>query len=136
MLIVTDKQTGVKSLLSPEYNYRFDPRNGEFLRWGKTFDDDPSVGMLEIFDLEVSTVCEGIGKGPCKHCYKSNTPKGDNMSFETFKHIFDLISGGVTKVNLTMDDGTIRSYLPDEDVLLVDGSTKKAKLLTYADDVL
>lgn len=82
-----------KKLRSPNYNYDFNTQTGFLARWGKTFKDDPQLSPFgpEILDIEVSTVCSGIGSGPCKHCYKSNTPIGKNMSFETFKIIFDKI---------------------------------------------
>lgn len=104
MIVMRNNQTGVKQVISENYNYNFDPRDGHFARWGKTENDDPKWGMLEIFDLEVSTVCEGIGQGPCKHCYKSNTPKGDNMSFETFKGIFDKLPKTLTQIALGIGD--------------------------------
>lgn len=141
MLITRNKETGIKRCISKGYNYQFDPKTGEFARWGMTLDDDPKVGMLEIFDLEVSTICEGIPRPgedvavPCTHCYKSNTRSGENMSFETFKKIFDLISGGISRINIELEDGTIRSYLPDDTVLLSDGTSKAAKLLTDRDDL-
>jgi radical SAM protein with 4Fe4S-binding SPASM domain len=71
---------------------------GLFARWGRTEEDDPSYSPFgpEILDIEVSTICHGPG-APCKWCYKSNTSKGENMSFETFRQIFDRI----TNRNLT-----------------------------------
>jgi sulfatase maturation enzyme AslB (radical SAM superfamily) len=95
---------GVKQCISPEYNSVFNTKTGMFARWGKTQEDDPKCGPLEIFDLEVSTVCSGIGKGPCKHCYKSNTPKGDNMSFETFKTIFNKLPRTLSQIAFGIGD--------------------------------
>jgi MoaA/NifB/PqqE/SkfB family radical SAM enzyme len=45
-------------------------------------------------DIEVTTICGGVRgldgrEAPCRFCYKSNTPNGKNMSFETFKTILD-----------------------------------------------
>jgi MoaA/NifB/PqqE/SkfB family radical SAM enzyme len=99
-----NKQSKEKVCVSAEYNYKFNAVTGEFARWGKTLEDDPKWGMLEIFDLEVSTVCEGIGQGPCKHCYKSNTPKGENMSFETFKDIFNKLPQTLTQIAFGIGD--------------------------------
>lgn len=85
---------------SDDYNYVFDKVTGYFARWGKTKEDDPQVApMPEILDIEVTTICKGVPsidkdgkptpKRPCTFCYKSNTAKGTNMSFETFKIILD-----------------------------------------------
>ena len=78
-----------KILRHPEYNFSFRKSDGLFLRWGKTKEDDgnPNISTPEILDIEISTICEGVGK-PCKFCYKSNTPNGTYMSFEIFKKIF------------------------------------------------
>lgn len=84
----------IKSVRSPNYNFIFDKATGLFCRWGKTKDDDPQFSFFgpELLDIEVSTICSGIGK-PCSFCYKSNGPKGENMSLDTFKQVlskFDL----------------------------------------------
>jgi MoaA/NifB/PqqE/SkfB family radical SAM enzyme len=77
----------IKTVRTPTYKYNFDVETGYFQRWGKTVNDDPQYSPIgnEILDIEVSTVCH---KG-CKFCYKGNTAKGQNMSFDTFKIIFD-----------------------------------------------
>jgi hypothetical protein len=109
-LLITRDKNGIKHCISEGYNYRFDPKTGEFARWGKTYEDDPKVGMLEIFDLEVSTICEGIPRPgedvavPCTHCYKSNTRVGENMSFETFKQIFDKLPQTLTQIAFGIGD--------------------------------
>jgi hypothetical protein len=77
---------------------------GYFARWGTTKDDDPKVGMLEILDLEISTICEGVGQGPCKHCYKSNTPKGENMTLDTYKQIFNKLPQSIYSIALGIGD--------------------------------
>jgi MoaA/NifB/PqqE/SkfB family radical SAM enzyme len=79
----------MKKVQTPTYNYTFDEISGEFRRWGKTFNDDPTYSPigLEILDMEVSTVCH---QG-CAFCYKSNKAVGENMTFETFKLIVDKI---------------------------------------------
>lgn len=110
MLITRNKETGIKRCISKGYNYQFNPHTGEFARWGLTLDDDPKVGMLEIFDLEVSTICEGIPRPgetvavPCTHCYKSNTKAGENMSFDTFKAIFDKLPQTLTQIAFGIGD--------------------------------
>ena len=80
-----------KILRSEGYNYNFNKLTGMFARWGKTVDEDPDFSPVgpEIVDMEISTICSGVeGVGVCKFCYKSNTPNGQNMSFETFKKVF------------------------------------------------
>jgi len=67
--------------------------------WGKTKNDDPPFSPFGpfILDIEVSTICDGLGK-PCPWCYKSNGPKGENMSFNTFKIILDKMPRTLTQV--------------------------------------
>ena len=91
----------MKGFISPEYNHIFNPKNGFFARWGKTKDEDPEYCPYgaEILDIEVTTICNGVrdlsGKRKlCPYCYKNNSPIGINMSFETFKNVFDKINKG------------------------------------------
>lgn len=86
----------VKVLKSPEYNYAFCLGTGKLMRWGKTNDDDPEFCKYgpEIADIEVSTICHRN----CNFCYKSNSSVGKNMSFETFKHIFDMMPQTLTQI--------------------------------------
>jgi len=87
---IVSVENGVKKARSHGYNYNFRYSDGFFMRWGSSFDDDPLCAPSpEILDIEISTVCSGINNKPCSHCYKSNTSKGKNMTFETFKIIFD-----------------------------------------------
>ena len=90
---------GVKQFRSPNYNYNFRISDGYFERWGATFEEDPAWSEFggEILDIETSTICN-MG---CKFCYKSNTGKGQNMSFATFKVIFDKLPkyNGIPFVN-------------------------------------
>jgi len=90
-----------KVVKSEGYNYVFDKVTGRFARWGKTMEDDPQFAPLpEILDIEITKSCNGIPneqgvESPCKFCYKSNTPNGENMSLDTFKKIldkFDIVS--------------------------------------------
>lgn len=84
-----------KIIYSKLYNYKFDKTTGFFARWGKTEEEDPLFSPFgpEIADIEITTKCSGLrydGKDHlCKFCYKSNTPNGKNMSFETFKKMID-----------------------------------------------
>lgn len=93
MKAIIKENSNRKVLRSLEYNFTFDKKTGFFARWGKTKEEDPKFSPFgpEILDLEVSTVCSGTDQGPCKHCYKSNTPKGEYMSIDTFKQIIDKI---------------------------------------------
>ena len=86
MLIESDTH---KICRSSDYNFIFNKKNGFFARWGTKKENDPLYGPSpEIADIEITTICDGTGGKLCKFCYKSNTPNGKNMSFETFKKIF------------------------------------------------
>jgi len=94
-----------KKLESETVNYIFNKNNGFTATWGKTLDDDPNwcqYGPM-ILDIEVSTICRGPGGKLCKFCYKSNTPNGKNMSFETFKNIIDKMPKTLTQVAFGSD---------------------------------
>lgn len=100
------------------YNYNYNTETGNFQRWGKTFDDDPLYSPIgpELLDMEISTVCSGIENTPCKHCYKANTSRGENMSFDTFKIIFEKmpmvtqIAFGIGDINANPDLFKIFEY--------------------------
>lgn len=103
----------LKSIRSSDYNYDFYSDSGLFLRWGKTEanEDDPLYAWSpEILDMEISTICHGIQKksdskpSPCKFCYKSNNGNGENMSFETFKVIFNKIPINLTQIAFGIGD--------------------------------
>ena len=76
-----------KSLVSPDYNYVFNKKTGFFARWGKTKEEDPKVGLPEILDIEITTICDGATSVGCSACYKSNTTNGINMSFESLQPV-------------------------------------------------
>ncbi len=84
----------MKFVKGQHYNYLFNLDDGFFARWGKTKQDDPQFSPIgpELLDIEVSTICSNR----CTWCYKSNTSAGKNMSFSTFKSIFDKIPGSLT----------------------------------------
>ncbi len=90
---------------SKTYNYNFNKKTGFFARWGKTFDDDPAYSPFgcEIADIETTTICQGVNNKLCNFCYKSNTPTGKNMSFETFKKIFHKLPRTLTQIALGVD---------------------------------
>ena len=97
----------VKVLSSPEYNYVFSLGHGRLMRWGITKEADPEFCKYgpEILDIEISTICHGSSKtGPCEFCYKSNGPNGKNMSFDTFKHIFDIVPQTLTQIAFGVGD--------------------------------
>ena len=101
----------LKKIRSPGYNLNFDTVTGFMARWGTTPDDDPSLCPFgpEIADIEISTVCNGIGKDmasrkPCSFCYKSNTGCGTNMSLETFKTIFSKFPPVLTQIAFGIGD--------------------------------
>jgi hypothetical protein len=88
-----------KHVRSDDYNYAFDKNTGFFARWGRTRDDDPSVApSIEIADIELTTACSGPAGKVCGFCYKSNTPKGDNMTLEAFKQLFDKLPRTLTQI--------------------------------------
>jgi len=89
-LMIIDTEGG-KVLSSPNYNFIFDKESGEFIRYGKTKEDDPSFSIYgpEIVDLEVTTICSGTRGKLCSFCYKSNNQIGSNMSYHTFTSIID-----------------------------------------------
>jgi len=101
--LIEDQYT--KILRSENYNFIFNKQTGFFVRWGKTKEDDGDInlGLPELVDMEISTSCHGIDK-PCKFCYKSNTPKGDYMSFETFKKIFSKLPPSITQLAAGIGD--------------------------------
>lgn len=100
-----------KLVKSPIYNYIFDRETGFFARWGKTKDDDPHMSPFgpEIADIEISTVCNGIGtslatRKPCSWCYKSNTGCGANMTFDTFRDLFHKLPRNLTQIAFGIGD--------------------------------
>lgn len=95
-----------KVCVSDNYNYLFNKNTGLFIRYGKDKNDDPQYAPApEILDIEVTTICNGIGTNNkvCKFCYKSNGPKGENMSFDTFKAILDKFPINLTQIAFGAD---------------------------------
>jgi hypothetical protein len=89
------------------FHYRFDKLTGNFSRWGKTEAEDPQwlPAGPEILDLEISS---GKCGGNCPFCYKGNAANlpAENMSFETFKAIFDKMPRTLTQIALGICDLT------------------------------
>lgn len=108
LLLETDSE---KILINENYNFIFDKKTGFFGRWGKTkdLDVDEKLGLPEIADIEISTICSGVemptGKHtPCKFCYKNNTSNGKYMSLETFKIIFSKLPKTITQIAFGIGD--------------------------------
>jgi len=97
--------SNVKMVYGDDYNYVFNKENGDFMRWGSTHDEDPCFSPIggEILDIEITTKCKGINGKLCPFCYKSNTPNGKNMLFETFKSIMDKMGKQLTQVAFGAD---------------------------------
>jgi sulfatase maturation enzyme AslB (radical SAM superfamily) len=114
--MIEDTQNN-KSVRSQFYNYDFNKQNGLFKRWGETFSDDPILAPSpEILDIEISTICNGVG-APCPWCYKSNTGRGFNMSLDTFKAIHQRFPRLLTQVALGIGD--------------IDGNPDLVKIMEY-----
>jgi len=101
----------LREIRTPGYNLNFDTRTGIMARWGTTLEEDPDSCPLgpEIADIEISTVCHGIGvdmerRQPCSWCYKSNTGCGTNMSLETFKRVFSRFPFILTQIAFGIGD--------------------------------
>lgn len=93
-----------KMLFSKEANYIFDKNNGNMITWGRTKEDDAvKFPAPTILDLEITTSCDGVGGVLCPFCYKANNPYGKNMSFETFKKVFDKMPKSVTQIAFGAD---------------------------------
>lgn len=108
-MIVFEKKGLVKGVKSDNYNFLFDCTNGNFMRWGKTKEDNPTFSPYgpEIADIEISTKCS---KG-CPHCYKSNTPEGKIMDWVTFKRIFEKLPKTVTQIAFGIGDIWANPYM-------------------------
>jgi len=115
-----------KTFKSNDYSFVFNRKNGNFVRFGKNLNDDPDFSPIgpEIADIEISTICHGINDKPCSWCYKSNTAVGENMSFQSFKEIFDKlpktltqIAFGIGDLSGNLDLWKIMEYCRENDVI-------------------
>jgi MoaA/NifB/PqqE/SkfB family radical SAM enzyme len=95
----------IKIYKSKYYNYIFNLENGYFARWGEFVKDDPKFSPVgpEIADIEIGTICHGLGT-PCSFCYKANSPKGEYMSFEKFKKVFNKFPKTLTQIAFGLGD--------------------------------
>jgi hypothetical protein len=79
-----------KFFRSADYNMNFDKSTGFTQMWGTSEEDNPpSAPFPSILDIEITTKCNGPGGKLCGFCYKSNNPKGHNMTLSQFKNIID-----------------------------------------------
>ena len=122
-----------KVLKSESYNFVFNKKTGMFARWGKTQDDDPIMGMPEIADIEITTSCSGPDGKVCPFCYKGNTPKGVNMSIDTYRKILDKLHFNVIIIEL--DNGNIIN-LNENDYINTQRGLIKAKELVHSDEII
>lgn len=124
-----------KFVRSGFYNYNFSYENGNFERWGKTKEDDPQIAPFpEILDCEITTKCNGVGGKLCSFCYKGNTPKGHNMSFETFKNIIDKMKPR-NEIEVQLNNGDIKFFKLNDIVKTINGK-KLAHQLTENDELI
>ena len=105
---ILKKDDNKYQFFSDNYKFYFDRKTGFFARWGKTENDDgdPNLGLPEIADIEISTICNGINGVPCAFCYKANTGNGTYMNFETFKKVFHNLPPTITQIAFGIGDIT------------------------------
>lgn len=96
----------VRIFRSENYNWNLNIKTGFFQRWGKRKEDDPMFSPFgpEICDMEISTICSGSTGKACPWCYKGNTSKGENMSFDTFKKVFNKLPKTVGQIAFGIGD--------------------------------
>lgn len=90
----------IKSYFSNEFSFIFNKETGRTLMWSGPKFEEPiysPIGPL-IADIEITTKCNGINGKVCPFCYKSNTPNGKNMTYETFVKILDNMPNSLTQI--------------------------------------
>ena len=116
------EDTGNRKVVSKDGSFHLAMcyRNGFTIKWGRTREEDPTHCPFgpEIADIEITTRCSGIRREdgsriPCPWCYKSNTFNGQNMSFETFKHVFDLLNAKKTLTQIAFGADASLESNPD-----------------------
>jgi MoaA/NifB/PqqE/SkfB family radical SAM enzyme len=117
-----DEDASGKIFRHPDYKYSFSKKSGLFMRWGATTEDDgvEALGLPEIADIEISTICNGPKGTPCKFCYKSNSGQGENMSLALFREVFDRLPPTVTQIAFGIGD--------------IDSNPDMAAIFRYAKD--
>jgi len=101
----------IKKIDIGNYHLRFNPSNGHMARWGRTFEDDPEMCPIgpEIADIEISTICHGVGptmesRKPCACCYKSNSGCGENMTLVQFSKVLSKMPLSLTQIAFGIGD--------------------------------
>lgn len=133
-MLITETKTK-KTICSKEYNYIFDKKTGYFARWGKTKEEDPLFSPFgpEIADIEITTKCMGVGGKLCPFCYKSNTPNGKNMPFETFEKMIDKFPTYEQKLIMIIIDSQYGFGYPPEATIKTKEGPKKVKDIKKGD---
>lgn len=158
--ILTDTEE-YKRFVSMNYNFIYRKSDGLFLRWGakKEDDGDLEVGLPEIADIEISTVCSGINGKPCAFCSPAQTFINKIDEEEAIEKIkvgdkvygFDL-ENNEERINiveevyerefigeliiLEFEDGKKLKLTPNHRVFLFDGSEKRADQLREEDEII
>jgi len=109
-LLVDKKKTKIIRSKDGCFNHFFDKETGLSMTWGKNKEDDPTYspyGPL-IADIEITDICFGPRNEsgiqvPCSFCYKSNTPKGTYMTFETYKKLFEKLPKTIGQIAFGID---------------------------------
>jgi len=140
------------------FHYRFDIKNGNFMRWGKTPAEDPvwCPAGPEILDLEISV--NGCPNN-CRFCLPAgvpvNTPSGlvniedlrvgdkvfgfnfatSSVREEVVEQIHNREYEGLMVV-VELEDGRIVEMTEDHMVMLASGNEVRAGDLTPDDDVV
>jgi hypothetical protein len=155
-ILVSDTHRVLKS---EDYNYVFNLENGQFARWGKTQEDDPSWSPFgpEIMDIEIS---EGEGCPlSCPFCSPMgtlvNTPNG-KVSIEKLvaKDLvvgFDTVNGNpkVQEIEevysrqydgdlicIELDNGRILKLTPEHEIFTKNRGWIMSKELTKNDEIV
>jgi len=130
-----------KIFRSEDYNYNFDLRDGTFMRWGRTQEDDPTWSPFgpEIADIEISASGKNGGgcSISCPMCYKGNNSKPgipDNMTLEMFKSVFEKFPK-IETLKIELENGEILSLSKTTEVLLEDGKITLAEHLKENDNI-
>jgi len=147
-----------KILQSPNYNFTFRKEDGYFERCGATEAEDPLFSPIgpEILDIEISV--DGCPNN-CSFCLppgaKVNIPNGtkdvDDIKVGDSVIGFDFGTGRIREqrveetysrhfdgelIIIELSDGRVVELTEDHEVMLGDGSQKKARDLTEKDDVI
>ena len=156
----------MKAFKSEKYNMFFDEVTGFTARWGKTLKDDPDFCPIgpEIADIEISTICHGVGKclstrKPCSFCLPayelvntvdglkpiSEIEEGDkvigydlNTKQNRVQEVEECYqreySGDL--IEITTEDDKKICLTPEHPVILINGLEKPAGDLREGDEVI